>query len=130
MAHTRRTLQLNQQWDLALDGAGRIAVIDGAAATAQNVANEARLFTNDAYFNQDRGIPYFVMALGQRVNAAVLRSSLRQAALAVDDVNEVLAIEIDNLDPASRVLSGDIQFTTVADAAATGATNGGFRTRF
>ena len=130
MAHTRRTLQLNQQWDLALDGAGRVAVAEGAAATAQNVANEARLFTNDAYFNQDRGIPYFVMALGQRVNAAVLRSYLRQAALAVDDVSEVLAIEIDNLNPASRVLSGDIQFTTAADAAATGVTNGGFRTRF
>lgn len=113
MAHTRRTLKLNKKWDIALDGAGRIALATGAEATAQNVANEARLFTKDAYFNQDRGIPYFITTLGQKQNFSVLRAHLRRAALSVADVKEVIAIQINNFDPDTRKLTADIQFTTV-----------------
>lgn len=112
MAHTTRTLSLDpKKWDLTLNSAGRINTTVNAAATAQNVANEARLFTEDAYFNQDRGIPYFVAALGQRVNLAVLRSYLRRAALSVPDVEEVLAVQIISVDQATRAVKGDIQFT-------------------
>ena len=39
MAHTRKTLLLNSQWDLTLDKSGRIAVAEGPYATAQAVAN-------------------------------------------------------------------------------------------
>lgn len=118
MAHTRRTLQLDRKtWDLTLDGVGRISLARGAEATAQSVANEARLFTNDAYFNQDRGTPYFVSTLGQRTNMAVLRAYLRRAALSVPDVKEVLSIRIVSVDQKTRVVTGDIQFTTKEDAA-------------
>ena len=65
MAHTRKTLLLDKDWDLTLDKSGRIAVADGPYATAQNVANECRLFTDDACFDTERGIPYYVIALGQ-----------------------------------------------------------------
>jgi hypothetical protein len=112
MAHTRRTLLLTKEWDLTLDGVGRIALAGDDYATAQNVANEARLFTEDAYFIQDKGIPHFLVDLGQRVNNAVLRSYLRRAALQVPDVKEVLSVEVVGFDPKARTLTGDIHFTT------------------
>ena len=112
--HTRRTLALAPaDWDLTLDAVGRIAVATGDAATAQSVANEARLFTKDAYFAQDKGIPHFTVSLGRRVGGSVLRSYLRRAALSVADVHEVLSVRITDLDPETRTLSGEIEFTTV-----------------
>lgn len=117
MAHTRRTLHLTREgWDITLDGVGRIALIQGGEATAQNVANEARLFTDDAYFAQDRGVPHFLVDLGRRVNHSILRSYLRRAALTVPDVAEVQSVQIAGFDPATRRLTGDIQFTTREDA--------------
>ena len=112
--HTRRTLKLDAGTrDLTLDSVGRIGLAAGDEATAQNVANEGRLFTNDAYFIQDRGIPYFAMTLGRRAGNAVLRSYLRKAALSVPDVKEIESITIDSFDPETRTLAGDIRFTTV-----------------
>lgn len=126
MAHTRRTLLLDREtWDVTLDGSGRIALSGDEHATAQNVANEARLFTADAYFIQDQGIPHFIATLGRRVNNAVLRSYLRRAALRVPDVKGVLSVQITGFDPVTRTLTGDIQFTTVE-----GAENGAIRTYF
>lgn len=111
--HTRRTLRLTQKWDLTLDQVGRLALLGDELATAQNVANEARLFTRDAYFAQDSGIPHFTVELGRRVNAALLRAYLRRAALLVPDVKEVLTVRIGAINPSTRTLSGDILFTTV-----------------
>lgn len=114
MAHTRRTLTLDKRfWDLETDGTGLISVTAEDMATAQNVANEARLFTNDAYFIQDQGIPHYIIELGNRVNYSVLRSRLRNAALRVPDVAEVLSVEILSFDPTTRLLTGDIRFTTL-----------------
>lgn len=114
MAHTRKTLALNDKWDLDLAGAG-LAVKHGAEATAQAVANECRLFTNDAYFIQDRGIPYFSIALGAEYSQEVFRAYLRRAALLVDDVLKILDIEIEDIDPVTRVVRGRIAFKTVGD---------------
>lgn len=111
--HTRRTLLLDRDaWDITLDGVGRIALTQGDVATAQNVANESRLFTKDAYFTQDRGVPHFAVELGRKLSASVLRSYLRKAALLAPDVKEVADVEVTELDPKTRKLSGSIQFTT------------------
>lgn len=113
MAHTRKTLALsNPGWDLQVDAGGRIAVYEGSWATAQNVANECRLFTEDAYFAQDRGIPYFEIVLGQTPAPSVLRSRLRQAAFLVDDVADVTDITLDTFDTETRLMTGEIQFTS------------------
>lgn len=114
MAHTRRTLNLDRRtWDITLNGVGQIEVATDEQATAQNVSNEARLFSNDAYFQQDRGVPHFLIELGRRVsNMSVLYSYLRRAALRVADVNEIQTINVTGFDPATRVLSGEITFTT------------------
>ena len=115
MAHTRKTLLLDDNWDLCLDIQGNIAVSKGAYSTAQNVANECRLFTDDAYFDTERGIPYFLIALGKDVSVSVLMARLREAALRVEDVAAVNSIQLDSLDTETRKLTGTIMFTSVED---------------
>ena len=112
MAHTRKTLLLNSQWDLTLDKSGRIAVADGPYATAQNVANECRLFTQDAYFEPDRGIPYYLIALGRKLSPSVLRARLRDAAYLVEDVEDVTDVVLESLDTETRKVTGEIKFTS------------------
>ena len=112
MAHTRKTLLLNGDWDLTLDKSGRIAVAEGAYATAQNVANECRLFTQDAYFEPDRGIPYYLIALGRKLSPSVLRARLRDAAYLVEDVEDVTDVVLESLDTETRKVTGEIKFTS------------------
>ncbi len=119
MAHTRRTLTLDRKWDITLSGTGDISVTNGELATAQNVANEGRLFTEDAYFIQDRGTPHFVVELGKKTNHSVLRSYLRKAALRVEDVIEIISIDIIDFNLETRILTGDIKFRTVEGEAQT-----------
>ena len=112
MAHTRKTLLLDSNWDLCLDKAGRIAIAEGAYATAQAVANECRLFTDDAYFEPDRGIPYYLIALGRKLSPSVLRARLRDAAMLVEDVEDVTEVVLESLDTETRRVTGEIQFTS------------------
>ena len=129
MAHTRKTLMLDRNWDLCLEKgfvwrektvngatvrykASSLKLAEGAYATAQNVANECRLFTNDAYFEQDRGIPYYLIALGHKLSPSVLRARLRDAAELVEDVQTVTGVELESLDTETRKVTGEIQFTS------------------
>ena len=112
MAHTRKTLLLDSNWDLCLDKAGRIAIAEGAYATAQAVANECRLFTDDAYFEPGRGIPYYLIALGRKLSPSVLRARLRDAAMLVEDVEDVTEVVLGSLDTETRRVTGEIQFTS------------------
>jgi hypothetical protein len=147
MAHTRKTLLLDSNWDICLTGGtadpygqtfgfaetgaqpfdrgtfwqverpltgygAKIALAQGAYATAQNVANECRLFTNDAYFEPSRGIPYYLVALGQKLSPSVLRARLRDAALLVEDVEDVTDVVLESLDTETRRVTGEIQFTS------------------
>ena len=127
MAHTRKTLMLDRNWDLCLEKgfvwrektvngatvsykASSLKLAEGAYATAQNVANECRLFTNDAYFDQGRGIPYYLIALGHKLSPSVLRARLRDAAELVEDVQTVTGVELESLDTETRKVTGEIQF--------------------
>lgn len=100
---------LDDNWDVTLDGSGNIATAQGAYGIAQNVANAVRLFTNDACFDQTRGIPHFDIELGHVPPLSVLRARIRQAALDVDGVSEA---EVTFLSFEGRVLSGEVQITT------------------
>lgn len=116
MAHTRRTLSLaDDEWDLTLTPGGDIAVTDGALSTAQNLANEARLFTNDAYFIQDQGSPYYQISLGQRMNSATVSAYWRRAAAKVSDVQTITELVVNPVNIETRDLTGDIRFLTVED---------------
>ena len=115
------TLLLDADWDIQSDGAGGIAVSTGGYAVAQNVSNAVRLFTNDAYYDPDRGIPHFALTLGRKPAMSVFRAKVRQAALGVDGVKaaDVTDIQLAQRDTASpdgsaitpRTLTGDIRLT-------------------
>lgn len=115
------TLTLDADWDLSLTPDGRIATSAGDYAVAQNVANAVRLFTDDAYYDPDRGIPHFAITLGRKPSMSVFRAVVRQAALGVDgvkaaDVKDIQLVRKDTSSPAGdaitpRTLTGDIQLT-------------------
>lgn len=114
MPHTERTLALSADWNLRLDASGGILVEEmSAQAVAQDVANECRLFINDAYFQQDKGTPYFLVELGrlQAYPQSILRAYLRAAALRVPQIKEVLSVDIFSFDTETRQVTGEITFT-------------------
>ena len=109
-AHTLYLLP--DSWDITLDSSGRIARSTQAYAIAQNVANAVRLFTGEAFFAMDEGIPHFDIELGKtRPALSVLRARMREAAL---NVEGVLDAQITLDDVQDRKLTGEI-LLTVAD---------------
>ena len=109
-AHTLYLLP--DSWDITLDSSGRIARSTQAYAIAQNVANAVRLFTGEAFFAMDEGIPHFDIELGKtRPALSVLRARMREAAL---NVEGVLDAQITLDDVQERKLTGEI-LLTVAD---------------
>ena len=111
MPHTANTLLLDERWDIFLTESGDIAVVTGEYATAQNVANACRLFTNDAYFAQDEGIPWFVAQLGRPLARSATSSRVRSVASDVEGVASVDAVNIEDVDMETWVLTGDVRFT-------------------
>lgn len=99
-------------WDITLDSSGRLQTSAYAYAIAQNVANAVRLFTNEAFFAMDEGIPHFEIELGYtRPALSVLRARIREAALNVEGVLDA-AVNLDGV--RDRKLTGEI-LLTVAD---------------
>ena len=115
------SLLLDSDWDIQLDASGNIATTTGDYAVAQNVSNAVRLFTDDAYYNPDRGIPHFAITLGRKPSMSVFRAVVRQAALGVDgvravDVKDIQLARTDTSSPSGesitpRTLTGDIRLT-------------------
>ena len=103
-----RNFELTTDWDIQLDPSGNIKLCDGAYAVAQEVANKVRLFTNDAYYEPNKGIPHFVVDLGQRPMESVVRSRIKQAALSV---TQVASVKIFEIAVENRVLTGRIELT-------------------
>lgn len=103
------SLYLTADWDITLDATGNIATTSGAYAVAQEVANAVRLFTQDAYFDQEKGIPHFDIALGHKPIMPLIQSAILDAASAVEGVEQVTIVDLSFTD---RVLSGELQITT------------------
>ena len=103
------TFLLSENWDIDLDDSGDIATVTGPYAIAQAVANAVRLFTSDAYFDADKGIPHFEVELGHLPPMSVLRTRILAAALAVSGVADA-TVEFTSY--TDRLLSGEILITT------------------
>lgn len=106
-------LTLNDNWDIFVDASGNIATSEDAYAIAQNAANAARLFTDDAYFDRTRGVPHFNIELGQKAAPArsTLTNRIRKAVLGVEGVSDAeVSLEYNE---ETRVCGGDIIITTV-----------------
>jgi len=87
------TLFLDDSWDITLTGDGKIKTAKEAYAVAQNASNAVRLFTNDAYFDAQKGIPHFDIELGHTFTAIpLLETKMKKAMLAVEGVAEAVAV--------------------------------------
>lgn len=87
------TLFLDTEWDITLTGDGKIKTAKEAYAVAQNASNAVRLFTNDAYFDAQKGIPHFDIELGHTFTAIpLLETKMKKAMLAVEGVAEAVAV--------------------------------------
>ena len=76
-----RTMLLStDDWDLMVDAEGNIAVADDPYARAQDAASEIKLFQTDAYYDQARGVPYWLLILGQQVNIPLMKAYFVAAA--------------------------------------------------
>lgn len=82
------TLRLDDDWDLHVNDDGNLPKTFTAQGIAQNVANAFRLFTNDAYFFTERGIPHFLIELNAQPKLNILRSRLKKVALQVEGVKD------------------------------------------
>lgn len=98
-------------WDLVLDADRNIAIAADPYATAQSVANSARLWRGEAPFNTDRGIPYAQDVLGQQVPERLLASFYETEALTVPNVSSATAVL--QFDRTSRGVTGQIQCTLI-----------------
>lgn len=107
------TFFLDGNWDITLDSLGHLRMTTKAYAIAQNVANAVRLFTNEAFFAMDEGIPHFDIDLGRKPLYSVLRGRIKRAALAVDGVLDAV-VNLDTPVGSDRKLTGEI-LLTIAD---------------
>ena len=107
----KRSLYLNDSWDITLDGAGNLATTAGRYCDAQNVANAVRLFTQDAYLRQRQGVPHFDLDLGVKPSLSEVRAVYRETALAVENIADA-TVEIAGLDTETRAMTGTIQATS------------------
>lgn len=98
-----------ESWDLALDANRNIALAADPYATAQSVANAARLWSGEAPFNTDRGMPYESQILGKQVPERILAAWYQREAESVPNVQSATAVL--QFDRATRKLGGQIQVT-------------------
>lgn len=85
----KRSLLLNNNWDIAITSSGELATVSGAYCDAQNVANAIRLFTNDAFLDTQKGVPHFALDLGVEPSMSAVRSTYRKTAKAVENIKNV-----------------------------------------
>ncbi len=112
MNHSAYTPKLSAVWDLELDAGGNLILSKNLDAIAQNVANECRLFKNDAYFRFEDGTDWFSLQLGEKLNKSLVTSQLRKSAESVAGVDKVIRIAFNEFDIEARKVSGQIDFLT------------------
>lgn len=101
------SLKLDNNWDITLNENGSLKTADPYYSIAQNVACAVRLFTSDAYFNTDIGIPHFDVTLKRNPALSVIRSHIKKAAMSVAGVkNAEVIINNDN-----GIIQGEIRIT-------------------
>ncbi|NVN09700.1 hypothetical protein [Nguyenibacter vanlangensis] len=111
-----QTLLLDRTtWDLVSDASGNIAVASEPYSLAQDASSYVRTFSNECWFNQDLGIPFFAQILGYLPPANLVRSYIISNA---EQVPDVASAQCFFTAFNARALSGQIQITSVTGATA------------
>lgn len=101
------TLLLDRDdWDLALDASGNIALASEPYSQAQDASSACKVFEGEAWYDTTLGVPYLdqVFRGGQPVQ--VLKARL---ALAAQSVPGVAAATVVLTDLTARTLAGQLQ---------------------
>jgi hypothetical protein len=107
----KRSLFLDDNWDINLNRNGDLVTTSGLYCDAQNVANAIRLFTRDAFLAQDKGVPHFQLDLGRMPAFSAVRSSYRKNARAVENIKDATVQNL-RVDNDTRAMTGVIIATT------------------
>lgn len=102
------SLLLDNNWDITLDSLGNLAIADKNYSIAQDVANAVKLFTNDAYFDTQAGIPHFDITLKRNPSSVVIRARLKEAA---ENVPGVKSANVDLIEISNNTLRAEILIT-------------------
>lgn len=105
------TFKLSGDWDLVLGQDCQLATARSPHAVAQSVSNAVRLFTQDAYLDQQDGIPHFDIELGHSPSADVVKERIIRTALTVAEV-DAARITIYSVGQ-DRVARGEMQIETM-----------------
>lgn len=96
-------------WDLTVDASRSIALAGDPYATAQTVANACRLWSGEAPYNTNRGIPYETEILGKQPPRELLANWYETEAETVQNVKSASAVLESSA--GNRGLTGQIQCT-------------------
>jgi hypothetical protein len=103
------TLYLDpNQWDLALDIDGNIAVAQNPYSLAQDAASACRTFLGEVYYRTDLGVPYWQQILGHFPTLQLVKSKLVAAA---ETVPGVASAQVFISSVEDRQLRGQVQVT-------------------
>jgi hypothetical protein len=103
------SLTLNKDtWDICLNSYGNLSIVSGKYRVAQDVATACRLFTDEAIFQVNRGIPYLNKVLGFKPNEQIIKEHIRNMALLVPNVANA---QINFYEFKDRILTGEIIIT-------------------
>jgi hypothetical protein len=100
-------------WDLTLDANNNIAVAPEPYALAQDAASAIKTFLGEVYWNTSIGVPYLQQIFGFNPPLALLKQYLVQAALSASPNIASAQVFLSSLDPATRILSGQVQLVSV-----------------
>lgn len=104
-----KSLYLNPDtWDLELTASGRIRTAQGKHCTAQCVATAVRRHKGEAYYETERGVPYFEAMYGQLPPEQLIRAHVEREALYVPGVNQA-RLQVRSFE--GRTVTGDIRIT-------------------
>ena len=87
-----KSLQLSEKWDIALGRNGGLAVVDGIARIAQDVACYERTFQGEPYFATQEGVPYLQRELGHLPPLELVQERANARALEVPGVSEAQTV--------------------------------------
>ena len=112
MAVNSYTAELSADWDIQIDASGGIKMTKGTPGICQNVACEGKNFKGGQYYFADSGIAWLADVHGQKFQRPIVASRLREAAEKVQGVRAVEQVQIDDFDPATRTVTGEVLIET------------------
>lgn len=89
-----RTLAVDSNNDIYIDGTGNIAIATGLVAVLQTCEHVAKAILKEMVFAQDRGMPYFETVWNGTPTTNPFEAAFRSRVAQVPDVTGVTDLEV------------------------------------